>query len=117
MDLQKYMGYFIIAILLMFSIGTFLLLFFKNNKNIYLKIYGKIFMIFSFLLYLLSLNENIENQKLKTINFTSLYKTLEYYFLWILLPFWIFPITIIALFFTFIFYLINIRKQKNKYYQ
>lgn len=113
MDSQKYIGYVIIPILLIFSIGAFLFIFFKNQKKRYLKIYGTMFIIFSFLLYLLSLNENIENQSLKTITFTSFFKTLEYYFLWILLPFWIFPITIISLIFTALIYLLNSKKRRK----
>ncbi len=113
MDFQKYIGYIIIPIIFIFSISPIFFMNKKIGKIKYLKTYSFIFWLFSFLLFFISLNEIFENQNLKGFTFFNFYKTLEYYFLWILLPFWIFPITIISLIFTALIYLLNSKKRRK----
>ncbi|MGV0979739.1 hypothetical protein [Empedobacter falsenii] len=117
MDFQKYIGYIIIPIIFIFSILPIFFMNKKIGKIKYLKTYSFIFWLFSFLLYFVSLNESFENQNLKGFTFFNFYKTLEYYFLWILLPFWVFPISIISGILTpFILYLKSKNNKRNKVY-
>ncbi len=117
MDFQEYIGYIIIPIIFIFSISPIFFMNKKIGKIKYLKTYSFIFWLFSFLLFFISLNEIFENQNLKGFTFFNFYKTLEYYFLWILLPFWIFPISIISGILTpFILYLKSKNNKRNKVY-
>ncbi|WP_413533309.1 hypothetical protein [Empedobacter brevis] len=115
MDFQKYIGYIIIPIIFIFSILPVFFMNKKIGKIKYLKTYSFIFWLFLLLLYFASLNESFENQNLNDFTFFNFYKTLEYYFLWIFLPFWIFPISIISGILTlFILYLKGKNNKKNK---
>ena len=108
--MELIIGHFIIPVLLILSLMAFTANFIWKNKEWRLlksiRIYGTIFFISSVCLYIISIPEAFDNMELGDLtlinNFKNFFNVFYYFLTWVLLPYWVLPLSVFSLIVTLI---------------